>query len=134
MFVDASAAVAILLNEPQRRAVMRCLDDASGPVTSPLAVFEMVAALTRRRRQSAERSAEQVQTFLDTAGIAVVPITEANGRAALTAFARFGKGQGHSAQLNMGDCFAYACARTHEVPLLFVGNDFPQTDIAAALA
>lgn len=113
---------------------MRCLDDDTGLVTSPLAVFEMVAALTRRRRQSAERSAEQVQTFLDTAGIAVVPITEADGRAALTAFARFGKGQGHPAQLNMGDCFAYACARTHEVPLLFVGNDFPQTDIAAALA
>ena len=51
---------------------------------------------------------------------------------ALAAFARFGKGQGHPAQLNMGDCFAYACARTRNIPLLFIGNDFSQTDIPAA--
>lgn len=133
MFVDASAAVAILANEPQRSAVLRCLDEATELVTSPLAVFEIVAAMTRRRAQSAETSAEQVRVFLETAGISVVPITETEGQAALAAFARFGKGQGHPAQLNMADCFAYACARTRDVPLLFVGKDFTQTDIAAAL-
>ena len=133
-FIDASAAVAILANEPQHSAVLRCLDEATELVTSPLAVFEILAAMRRRRAQSAETSAEQVRSFLETAGISVVPITETDGQAALAAFARFGKGQGHPAQLNMGDCFAYACARTREVPLLVAGNELPQTDIAAALA
>lgn len=55
------------------------------------------------------------------------------GREAISAFTRFGKGRGHPAQLNMGDCFAYACARTHNVPLLFVGDDFSRTDIPSAL-
>ena len=134
MFVDASAAVAILTNEPQRSALLRCLDGTSDLITSPLAVFEMVAALTRRRAQPAEMSADQVRAFLDTAGISIVPITDADGQEALAAFARYGKGQGHPAQLNLGDCFAYACARTRDVPLLFVGNDFSQTDIGAGMA
>ncbi len=134
MFVDASAMVAILIREPQRSELLKCLDNASDPITSAMAVFETVAAVTRRRAQSAEASAAQVQEFLRLTGITVVPIAEAEGLAALTAFTRFGKGQGHPAQLNMGDCFAYACARTHNVPLLFVGNDFTQTDIASAAA
>ncbi|KQO95636.1 MULTISPECIES: type II toxin-antitoxin system VapC family toxin [Methylorubrum] len=132
MFVDASAMVAILIGEPQRSPLLKCLDGAAAPITSALAVFETVAAVTRRRAQSAEASEMQVHEFLRSASITIVPIAEAEGQAALTAFARFGKGQGHPAQLNMGDCFAYACARTRNVPLLFVGNDFSQTDIANA--
>lgn len=134
MFVDASAMVAILLNEPQRSALLKCLDATAAPITSAMAIFETVAAVTRRRAQSAEASEEQVKTFLQTAGISIVPIASAEGQVALTAFARFGKGQGHPAQLNMGDCFAYACASTHNVPLLFIGNDFSRTDIEPATA
>ncbi|WP_446721531.1 type II toxin-antitoxin system VapC family toxin [Methylobacterium sp. DCY52] len=51
----------------------------------------------------------------------------------MPAHARYGKGR-HPARLNLGDCFAYACARVHRVPLLYVGDDFPQTDIRPALA
>ncbi|MGX5774835.1 type II toxin-antitoxin system VapC family toxin [Methylorubrum zatmanii] len=134
MFVDASAMVAILANEPQRGALLTCLDAEPSPVTSALAVFETVAALSRRRAQSVEASEAQVREFLSIAGIAVVPITDAEAHAAVAAYARFGKGRGHPAQLNMGDCFAYACARLRNLPLLFVGNDFSQTDIATTMA
>jgi ribonuclease VapC len=132
MFVDASAMVAILIGGPQRSALLTCLDGASAPITSDFAVFETVAALTRRRGQPAEASTAQVHEFMKVAGITAVPITDAEGRTALTTFARFGKGQGHPTQLNMCDCFAYACAKTRSVPLLFIGDDFSQTDIAAA--
>lgn len=133
MFVDASAMVAILIGEPQRSTLLNCLDGASAPITSALAVFETVAAVTRRRAQCVEASQAQVNEFMKAAGITIVPIAEAEGHAAVTAYDRFGKGQGHPAQLNMGDCFAYACARTRNIPLLFVGNDFSQTDIASAI-
>lgn len=106
MFVDASAMVAILIGGPQRSALLTCLDGASEPITSDIAVFETVAALTRRRAQPAEASTAQVHEFMKVAGITTVPITDAEGRTALTAFARFDKGQGHPAQLNIGDCFA----------------------------
>ncbi len=59
----------------------------------------------------------------------IVPITAEIGRMAVEAFARFGRGN-HPARLNLGDCFAYACARNLGVPLLFKGTDFSQTDIA----
>ena len=60
-----------------------------------------------------------------------MPITAEMGRAALSAFDRYGRGR-HSAALNMGDCFAYACARQLDLPLLFKGDDFPLTDITIA--
>jgi ribonuclease VapC len=63
----------------------------------------------------------------------VVPLTDEIGRVALDAFDRYGKGRGHPAQLNMGDCFAYACARVEGAPLLYKGDDFGRTDILAAL-
>ena len=69
--------------------------------------------------------------FVDAS--AIVAILEGEpGAAALAAFARYGKGQGHPAQLNLGDCFAYAVARTHATPLLFAGRDFTRTDISPA--
>ena len=58
-----------------------------------------------------------------------MPISSQEADAALDAFSRFGKGQGHPAQLNMGDCFAYAVAKNRRVPLLYKGNDFVHTDV-----
>ncbi len=133
MFVDASAMVAILAGEPERSMLLRCLDRADAPITSAMAMFETTAVLTRKKAQGVEASEAQLRAFLEEAGIALVPIGEAEGREALTAYARFGKGRGHPAQLNMGDCFAYACARTHGVPLLFIGDDFSRTGIPSAL-
>ena len=104
------------------------------PITSALAVFEAVAAVSRKKAQSVTDSEEQVSEFIRSLRVRIVPLAEREGVEAVTAMRRFGKGRGHPAQLNMGDCFAYACARTHDVPLLFVGNDFSRTDIPSALA
>jgi ribonuclease VapC len=71
-----------------------------------------------------------VDRFLGAARAEIIPITEEIGRGAISAFERFGRGR-HPARLNMGDCFAYACARALDVPLLFKGDGFSQTDIAA---
>jgi ribonuclease VapC len=67
--------------------------------------------------------------FLAEVDATIVPIDAPCGRAAIAAFERFGKGR-HAAALNLGDCFAYACAATGDMPLLCKGNEFPQTDIA----
>jgi ribonuclease VapC len=69
--------------------------------------------------------------FLERATVRVVPITAEIGHGALTAFERYGRGR-HPAALTMGDCFAYACARALDVPILFKGDDFPLTDITVA--
>ncbi len=71
-----------------------------------------------------------VGEFLDVTGTSLVAVAAADGDTALAAFARYGKGRGHPAQLNLGDCFAYAMAKNHGLPLLFKGDDFDQTDIA----
>ncbi|MCJ2007534.1 type II toxin-antitoxin system VapC family toxin [Methylobacterium sp. E-041] len=134
MFVDASAMVAIMSAEPPAAALIRCLDQAEAPITSALAVFETVMALSRKLSQDVANSESQIERFLLAAGIRLVPIAAAESHEALAAHARYGKGRGHPAQLNLGDCFAYACAQVHDVPLLFVGDDFPQTDIRSAMA
>jgi len=74
----------------------------------------------------------EVAEFIRVAGLRIVPIAEAETAVALAAHGRYGKGR-HPARLNLGDCFAYACAQVHGVPLLYVGDDFPQTDIRSAL-
>ncbi len=68
--------------------------------------------------------------MLQETNISVIPITPEIGRAALEAFERYGKGRDHPGQLNMGDCFAYACARALGVPVLYKGDDFARTDLA----
>jgi len=72
-----------------------------------------------------------VHAYLDLAGIEILAVPPEAEAGALDAYDRFGKGR-HPAGLNFGDCFAYACARAHGVPLLYKGNDFPLTDIETA--
>lgn len=133
MFVDASAIVAILTGEPEADALADALDGAAA-ITSPVAVFEAALGLCRKRHASVAEAAGDVREFIAAAGIAMVAITEREAAAALDAFARYGKGRGHPAQLNMGDCFAYAVAGTHQASLLFKGDDFVATDAVPALA
>lgn len=134
MFVDASALVAILLREPGYAEIEKRLHDAPVRLTSGLAIFESVLAIVRETNLPPQDVDRLLETFLASAGIKSIPIAEEEARAALDAYARFGKGRGHPARLNMGDCFAYACARTRGVPLLFAGSDFIHTDIASSLA
>ncbi len=132
MFVDASAMVAILTREAEADLLADQLDEARRPITSPIAVFEAVAGLCRKRHASVEEAQADLREFLETACIRLVAITAEDSEVALLAFARYGKGRGHPAQLNMGDCFAYAVAKTHGAILLFKGEDFGQTDIRSA--
>jgi ribonuclease VapC len=131
MFVDASALVAILAREPDASALQRRLELAEHRFTSALAVYETGVALARLQDVSATIALNSVERLLDFATIRIVPITAEIGRIALDTFARFGRGH-HPARLNMGDCFAYACARSLGVPLLCKGDDFAQTDIELA--
>lgn len=131
-FVDASALVAILTGEPQRSTLLGRIDAARIPLTSGLAIFETVTAVARKKTMTVAEAQAEVDEFVRISGLWTVPIGARETDLALAAHARFGKGR-HPARLNLGDCFAYACAKAHGARLLFVGDDFPQTDIAAAL-
>ena len=133
MFVDASAIVAILTREAEADALADALEAGSGPITSAVAIFEAVLGVCRKRHASVADGREDVLEFLRVAGIDTVPIGAAEADAALSAFARYGKGTGHPARLNLGDCFAYALAVATDHILLFKGDDFIHTDIRPAL-
>jgi ribonuclease VapC len=132
MFVDASAIVAILTGDPEADSLANLLETARAPITSPLAVFEAVLGICRKRHASVEESEEDIREFLDLARVEMIPITAREADTALLAFSRYGKGRGHPAQLNLGDCFAYAMAKNHRTSLLFKGEDFNHTDIRSA--
>jgi ribonuclease VapC len=95
-------------------------------------MFEAVLGICRKRQANVEDAEEDVREFLRVAGIELVPITAKEAETARSAFSRYGKERRHPAQLNLGDCFAYAVAKTHRTALLFKGADFAKTDIRAA--
>ncbi len=134
MFVDASAIVAILTEEADADALATVLEGPDTPITSAVAVFEAALGLRRERHASFTEAQEDVRDFLAAAGIRTVPLGAREADLALTAFDRYGKGRGHPAQLNLGDCFAYAAARAHGTTLLFKGDDSAKTVIATATA
>ena len=136
MFVDASVIVAILNQEPGWEELSKRL---SGPVdfyVSAMVRFEATQALARAGTGSRKPTAEALlkardlvdQLVVEIAG-ENVPIGDVIGSHAIDASARYGKAVGHEADLNMGDCFAYACAKALDVPLLYKGNDFLLTDL-----
>jgi ribonuclease VapC len=130
MFVDASAIVGILTREADADSLIEHLEHAAEPITSAVAVFEATLGLCRKHHVSVEEAERDVTDFVAAARIDLVPIAAPDATTALAAFARYGKGRGHPAQLNMGDCFAYAVARNNRTTLLFKGDDFGKTDIA----
>ncbi|MGX9980505.1 MAG: type II toxin-antitoxin system VapC family toxin [Methylobacterium sp.] len=131
MFVDASALTAILTDETDAATLAARLQRALRRVTSPLAVWETVVAVARHLDLPVPTAREAVNAYLDIASIEILAVPPEAAAGALDAYDRFGKGR-HPAGLNFGDCFAYACARAHGVPLLYKGNDFPLTDIETA--
>jgi ribonuclease VapC len=131
IFLDASALCAILLGESDADVYAVKIAAAVRPIISPIAVFETVLAQARYLDGDVAAARRDVAKLLEVIGAQVIEIGAAEQQAALDAFDRYGKGR-HPARLNMGDCFAYACARTLGVPLLFKGDDFSQTDIAIA--
>lgn len=131
MFLDASAIIAILARASEAGSLAARLDQAARVFTSPIAVFEATLGLARLLNIAIAAAKSAIDRFLQEAEAETVTIDAAIAEAAVAAFDRFGRGR-HRAALNMGGCFAYACARSLEVPLLFKGDDFPHTDIAVA--
>lgn len=131
MFIDASALVALITAESDADDLAGRLNATSIRVTSPVAIYEATLAIARKLSWTIDEARALAVDFLALTSIEIVPIGAAEAEAALVAHDRFGKGR-HPARLNMGDCFAYACAKTHGLPLLFKGDDFATTDIARA--
>ncbi len=123
--VDTSALMAIVLDEPQAEACMEVLETETDIVISAGTVAEALIVATRRN------VIDEVRTLIDGLGFAISPVTEASARRAAQAHAQWGKGV-HPAALNFGDCFAYALAKEHDCPLLFIGDDFTRTDLKPA--
>lgn len=128
MFVDASAVVAILTFEDEKAAFEAELQGANRILISPVAIYESVLAVARKIECSIGIAQRSVERFCEDADAEIIPITAEIGSAALAAFASYGKTR-HPAGLNMGDCFSYACAKHHQVPILCKGDDFRQTDL-----
>lgn len=131
MFVDASAFVAILASEEGADTLLARLQEADVRYTSPMAIWETSLALGRQRQIAPTDALDLVTDFLKLLPVTVEPVDQSAGALAVLAYQRFGKGR-HPAGLNFGDCFAYACARQLNMPLLYKGDDFAQTDIEAA--
>lgn len=129
MVVDTSAVVALLQNEPDADRYEDALVDATICVMSAATALE--ASLVIERRFGPE-GRTQLDALIAEAGIELVPFDAEQLEFARAAFRRFGRGK-HPAQLNFGDCFAYALAKQRGEPLLYKGDDFAQTDIASAL-
>ena len=130
MIVDTSALVAILKSEPEARSFRDRLRDASEPVTISSASL-LEASIVIDGGKDAILSAQLDEIISDFA-IIVAPFTEGQSRLAREAYRQYGKGSGHKAQLNFGDCFAYALAIDTDQPLLFKGEDFSKTDVKIA--
>lgn len=128
MTLDSSALVAILLSEPgSLDLVDRILEADAVRVGAPTLV-ETSIVYAARKGADARRD---VDDLIKELGVTVVPLGEPEWHAAIVAFQKFGRGR-HPAALNFGDCLAYATAAVPQDTLLFVGDDFTQTDIAPA--
>ena len=112
--------------------LLTTLETAGPAETTPVAVYEAVLGVSRKRQWSVEEAEAHVRDFLAAAGVAVQPIQPETAHVALEAFARYGKGRGHPARLNLGDCFIYAQAKVGGASLLYKGDDFSKTDIESA--
>ena len=127
MVVDTSALMAIVLDETSARVCREAMADAPAAAISSATLTE--ALVVAGRRGVAANLAE----LIDRSQMEVAAVTEPRARAAADAYARWGKGI-HPARLNLLDCFAYALAQERRAPLLYVGDDFAQTDVASALS
>jgi len=129
---DTSALMAIFLNEEDSLTFERAIFQAREVVIAAPTAFEFVMVAQGRVHPSRGADADPWR-LLSRSRLRIEPWTEAHVAIAEDAFRRYGKGQGHPAQLNFGDCMSYALAKALDVPLLYKGGDFAQTDIAAAV-
>ena len=130
MIVDTSAIIAILRDEPEAMPCARAIADATIRRVSAVNFVESAVVIDASRDPIATR---RFDDFIKEANISIETVTEIQAQIARDAYRDFGKGSGHPAKLNFGDCFAYALAKESGEPLLFKGGDFAHTDIVVAL-
>ncbi|MBV8120991.1 MAG: type II toxin-antitoxin system VapC family toxin [Alphaproteobacteria bacterium] len=129
MIIDTSALVAILFAEPDAAAYASALVTARERRLSAASYLETAIVIDGKRDPIASR---RFDDLLREAQIVIEPVDESQARVARDAYRDFGRGSGHPARLNFGDCFAYALSRCRAEPLLYKGDDFSHTDVAAA--
>ena len=129
MIVHSSALVAILRNEPDADRYAGALARSEHPLMSAANWLEAALVVDSARDPVASR---RFDDLIETAGIAIAPVTAAQAVIARRAYRDFGKGSGSPARLNFGDSFAYALAAEARSALLYKGNDFVHTDLTAA--
>jgi ribonuclease VapC len=129
MIVDTSALLAILRDEPDAQRFADAVEAAATRRISAANYVELGAVIDQARDPVASR---RVDELLELGGVRVEAVTIEQARIAREAYRDFGKGSGHPAGLNLGDCFAYALATSLGEPLLFKGPDFSQTDVRPA--
>lgn len=129
MIVDTSALVAILLDEPEALTFVDLILSAESPRLSAASYLEAGIVIDRVGDPVLSRRLDELLTLL---GIDVIDVTVAQAQTARSAYSDFGKGTGHPAQLNPGDCLSYAAAQILDEALLYKGDDFGHTDIRSA--
>lgn len=130
MIVDASALIAILRREADADRYVDAIAAVRTPKISAANYLEAAIVVDSSRDPVASRRFDQI---VEVSELAVVPVTVSQAALARAAYRDYGKGSGHPARLNFGDCFAYALAAESGEPLLFKGDDFGHTDITPAL-
>ena len=130
MVIDTSALLAILKVEPEALAFVDALKQ---PCPRRLSTATLLEARIVVERQLGPAGQAELDLLLSRAAITPVPLEELHVHWALEGWRRYGKGR-HRAGLNLGDCFSYGLAKALKAPLLFKGDDFAATDVAAALS
>jgi len=130
VIVDTSALIAILLDEPEASACLKSLYPISRRRISAANFLEAAIVIDGRRKPALSSRLGKLLLELE---MVIEPVTEEQARVAREAYRDYGRGSGHPARLNFGDCFAYALARVTGEPLLFKGDDFIHTDVEPAL-
>lgn len=123
--VDASALLAVVLDEPERPRFRDLMLSYDCLVATPT-VLEAHLALDRIRTRNVHRL---LDLLLERPNIDIIAFDRQHLRLARAAFEIYGRGRGHPARLNFGDCMSYALARHRDLPLLYKGDDFPHTDV-----
>ena len=130
--VDSSAVIAIFRQEEDAEYFAKSIANDDDPLMSAASLVETSIVLRGLKKIAAEKAERWFDDFIKAAAIRIESVSEDQARAARSAHLKFGKGTGHRAALNYGDCFAYALAKVMDAPLLFKGSDFPSTDIGIA--
>jgi ribonuclease VapC len=130
MVIDTSALIALLLAEPETLRFVEAIAAANRRLVAAPSYFETAIVMVSR---SGPEAKEKVDRLMVELGIEIVPFTPDQAILAVSAYEQFGKGTGHAAGLNFGDCFSYALAKHTGEPILFKGNDFSHTDLAVAV-